>query len=251
MRRVLSAAGRRLGRPLGWRDGDRPAAAAGPRGDLPGFLAALAGRGFAPRHVLDVGAHRGDWCRAAYDAFPGARFTLVEPQTDLGPDLERFCAQTPGARSIAAGAAAAPGTAPLTGFADRGASSFLPGEAPAGGVEVRRVPVITLDSLLDGPDAPPVPELVKIDVEGWELEVLAGAGRLLGATELFVLETALFEFRPGQPTLAEVVAFMARHGYLPYDLVWTYRRPLDGALALADVAFARRDGALRADNRWE
>jgi hypothetical protein len=110
--------------------------------------------------------------------------------------------------------------------------------------------VVTVDSLFEGPDAPPLPELVKVDAEGYEPEVLAGAERILAHAEVVVLEAALFTFRPGQPTLVDLVHLMDEHGFRPYDLPWFLRRPLDGALGLADVAFARRDGRLRRDKRW-
>jgi hypothetical protein len=65
-----------------------------------------------------------------------------------------------------------------------------------------------------------------------------------------VIEAALFRYRPGQPTLAELIAFMAERGYLPYDFPWFLRRPYDGALGLCDVAFAREGGPLLASARW-
>ena len=39
--------------------------------------------GFDPKHVLDVGANRGNWTRTALKYFPHAAYTLVEPQGEL------------------------------------------------------------------------------------------------------------------------------------------------------------------------
>src|SRR5262249_20010845 len=44
------------------------------------FFPLLRRMGFAPRHVVDVGANRGYWTRAAFKYFPNAVYTLVEPQ---------------------------------------------------------------------------------------------------------------------------------------------------------------------------
>src|ERR1035438_4221181 len=44
------------------------------------FLGLLKRDGFAPRHIIDVGANRGEWTRTALQTFPEARYTLVEPQ---------------------------------------------------------------------------------------------------------------------------------------------------------------------------
>jgi hypothetical protein len=89
-----------------------------------------------------------------------------------------------------------------------------------------------------------VPDFVKLDVEGSELDALRGGDVILGRTELFVIELALFRFVE-RPVFHEVVAFMAAHGYAVYDIGDPIRRPFDGALGLIDVFFAREDGYLR------
>jgi FkbM family methyltransferase len=227
-----------------------------PVGDTRAFLEGLAARGFAPASVLDVGAHRGEWSRMARAIFPGARFVLLEPQREWAGALDAFCGEPAGAGGgaewLAAAAGAESGESILAIDPAGGGSSLLPGAegAAAMGAEARRVPVVTLDSIY-AENARPLPALVKIDVEGMELEVLRGAQSLLGSAELFVIEAALYRYRAEQATFAELVAFMAGLGYLPYDFPWFLRRPLDGALGLCDVAFARDGGALRRSDRWE
>jgi hypothetical protein len=44
------------------------------------FLALLKQLGFAPRHIVDVGANHGDWTRAAIQFSPDAPYALIEPQ---------------------------------------------------------------------------------------------------------------------------------------------------------------------------
>jgi hypothetical protein len=46
-------------------------------------FSSLKNLGFAPTHILDVGANRGNWTRAALKYFPDAIYTLVEPQDEL------------------------------------------------------------------------------------------------------------------------------------------------------------------------
>ena len=82
------------------------------------------------------------------------------------------------------------------------------------------------------------------------LEALKGARSLFGKTEVFILETSLYEFMPGMPVTAECVEFMTAKGYAIYDVIEYLRRPLDGALGQIDLAFARRDGILRSSHAW-
>ncbi len=106
------------------------------------------------------------------------------------------------------------------------------------------MPVVRLD---DETARCPAPFVLKVDVQGGELEVLAGATATLEGCELVLLEASLYELVPGQPLLHDVVAFMAERGWVVYDAYGGHLRPLDGALAQIDLAFARADGALRGD----
>jgi Methyltransferase FkbM domain len=115
----------------------------------------------------------------------------------------------------------------------------------------RRVPIVTLDGLIDAGKMP-VPEFAKFDVQGFELEALQGATKLLSQTEVFILEVSLFRFWQNgmQPIFHEVVNFMTDHGYLVYDFPGFLRRPYDGALAQVDVCFVKQDSALNQSQRW-
>jgi FkbM family methyltransferase len=187
----------------------------------------------------------------AAEPFPSARFFLIEPQVEMKPLLEAFCQRHPGSRWFQAGAGAAPGELTLTIGADSSGSSFLPEPSPeqerSGGR--RRVPVVTIDSLLEE-GAIVMPDLVKLDVQGFELEALRGGQRLFGPVEAFIVETSLYRFLPGIPLFHEVVAFMAERDYYAYDLGGSLRRPWDRALGQVDVCFARKSGVLRATDRW-
>jgi FkbM family methyltransferase len=221
-----------------------------PLGDVQAFCEGLRDRGLVPRHVFDVGANRGDWSRAAREVFPDADYTLIEPQIEMRPSLERFCAETKHARWINAGAGAEQGEMKITVFPDTVSSSFAITDAQARewGLEQRAVPIVTLDAVAAELGA--VPEMVKLDVEGFEQEVLKGSASLLGKTEIFLLEMALLRPYAGSMPFSESVAHMAEIGYRPYDFTSFQHRPYDGALAICELAFAREDGLLRSHLDW-
>ncbi len=94
------------------------------------------------------------------------------------------------------------------------------------------------------------PFVVKVDVEGAELEVLPGALEVLRATEPVLLEGSLFEFIPGAPQFHEVVSWMHDHGFVVADLYDARNRLLDGALARMDVAFVQERGRCRQSHAY-
>ena len=67
---------------------------------------------------------------------------------------------------------------------------------------------MTLDSLLASGELGAVPNFVKIDVEGYEKDVLSGAKKLLGRTEVFILECSLYRFWGTNLLFRETLALM-------------------------------------------
>lgn len=223
-----------------------------PFADLRPLLEFVRGRGLAPTLIVDVGANRGRWTELAGEVFPAAEALMIEPQPEMREALEALCARRSGLRWVEVAVGARDETRHQTIWADLEGSSFLPPADPAriATGEQRPARVRRLDDVLAETYPGRVPELVKLDVQGFELQVLDGAPSLFGRTELFVLETSLYEFLPGLPLLREVIDYMARRGYELYDVAGYIRRPVDGALGQLDVAFARRRGTLRPDDRW-
>jgi len=175
--------------------------------------------------------------------FPQARFCLIEPQLEMEPNLKSFCSQTGNSIYYIAGAGTLESEKYLTIWDDLAGSSFLPNESEQlkGIGKQRKVSMVTIDSIIknDGFD---IPELVKLDIQGYEIEALKGAESLFGTTEAFIMEVSLFSFEdnPGMPVFSEVMNFMLARDYVIYDFPGFSRRPLDGALGQLDVCFVKK-----------
>jgi FkbM family methyltransferase len=215
------------------------------RDRLNGVLQQLQVLSFAPATIIDVGAAYGDFARACHAVFTNARYVLIEPLAEYGPSLETALQSLPGAEIVRAAAASTPGEITLNVHGDLvGSSLYLEQEDSAVNGVPRRVPAITLDGLR-AERGLKSPFLIKIDVQGAELDVLAGATEMLREAEYVVLEVSFFEFFRGGPLFHDVVAFMAARGFVAYDIFGFQYRPLDGALSQADVAFVRETGPFR------
>jgi FkbM family methyltransferase len=218
-----------------------------PRANLRGTLRQLAAVGLEPRTVIDVGVAYAT--SELYEQFPGAQILLVEPLVEFEPFLQRIAGQY-NAQCVMAAAGETPGIAMLNVHRDKFGSSLLK-EVEGSEVDgdARKVPLITLDDLcadkkLRGPF------LIKIDVQGAELQVLAGAKHTLQETEAVILEVTLFGTMIGGPQFFDVVTYMKESGFVAYDIFGANYRPLDDALFQVDMTFVREDGRFRTSHAF-
>ena len=201
------------------------------------------------RLVIDVGANIGQFSRAAIGVWPGAEIVAFEP---LPGAAERLRATLRGAGHAdrlevhACALGAQDGTTEFFPPANSLSSSIL---AVADGVrqepwarelEPVSVPLRRLDSVL-GDRELARPSLLKLDVQGAELDVLAGAHTVLRQVDALVVETAFEPLYDGQAPFPAVHDALGRLG-------WALRRPLDmrregdGRFVEADLLYRRPSG---------
>jgi FkbM family methyltransferase len=212
------------------------------------FLEDVEARGFRPQVVFDVGAHVGHWSEKLLQVFPDATCYLFEPNADVANQLDRFCRHHPKCEWFQCGLGSTVGELTLTLWPNAGeGTSFLPAKNERlsnAGIQ-RSVPVKTLDSMMKTKQIP-APDLIKVDTEGYELEVLKGGQLALCSAELVVLEVSLYERLPKMPIFHEVVAFMTGLGFVLYDIPGFHRRhDTAGVLVACDLCFIRETSKLR------
>jgi FkbM family methyltransferase len=210
------------------------------------FFKHLKSLGFEVRTVIDVGIAFGT--SPIYDAFPHARYFLVEPVAECRPVLERL-KQRLNAEYFLVAAGAENGEVTFNVHDDiSGSSLFLQVEGKILDGEARPTPMRRLDSLL--PENLEHPVFLKVDTQGAEIEVLKGLGTRIGEIDLLILETTMMPMRHGIPQFAEIVRFCDEAGFAVYDVLEGHMRALDGALAQIDLAFVRKDSALRSQSAY-
>lgn len=181
---------------------------------------------------VDVGAHTGYFSRVALRTMPAAgRIVAFEPDDEAREQL-RAVGDAPRleVRAEALGGADADGTLLVT----PGSCSRLDTTAPQGsGASSQSVQVRALDNLIAAGEFP-APDVLKIDVEGAETAVLAGATAALAAVRALVVECH------SMPLLHEVLGVVLDAGF---DLVRTTE---GGDLLGPPTVLARRTTAPQA-----
>lgn len=180
----------------------------------------LAALGVRPRSVLDVGANVGQFALAAAHILKPERILAVEPIPEIFEKLKRLPMPSGvafEALCLALGEAAGQAKFHLMSQAD--SSSLLPIGALHQALypEVRdkgdiSVKVETLEDFLSRHPSPQ-PCLLKLDVQGAELQVLRGGGNFENKFRWVFLETSSEPFYEGSAVFWEVDRFLTSRGY--------------------------------------
>lgn len=208
------------------------------------FLARVRASGFRPRTVFDVGVGHGTpWL---YNGFPGSHFVLLEPQREFSESMERICYRIDAEYHLV-GVGRCKQQLPLYRLLNSSTgSSFLKPNAhtdQAWGKSERShdyMQIVPLDDYADRPG----PYFLKIDTEGYELEVLRGAQKVLDQTDVVLLEVAFTPRQDGEPDLCDIGAFMRSRGFRLIDFPNLVQKSTHGSLVYGDVAFARIGSAV-------
>lgn len=216
--------------------------------EIPFALDRLAAQGFRPSLVFDVGAYTGDFARMALARWPRAEVACFEAQDARVADLRRLAQAEHGLRvfPVLLGA----GCRDRVALHESETASSVLDEVAGPAHPVVEHPMRTVDDVVLREYAGRAPDLLKLDVQGYELEVLKGAEHSLGRIGAVLAEVNLLDLHSGVPLLAELVTWLDARGLVAFDICGLTRRPLDRALWQADMIFIPGASPLRADKRW-
>jgi FkbM family methyltransferase len=197
--------------------------------DLAGFFEeerkifrALKDAGLEAMNLFDVGSSLGGWSCTMSQVFTGARFFLFEPLVGLKPHYSEGTTRTlqalSGSRLFQVALSDYNGS--RTMFTDvRGVnSSLLPNSASDEFKDAVPVTVCRLDDLLREKGLP-VPDILKLDVQGGEMMVLRGLGERLPEVKVIQAETWFSRgYGPETPLFHEILQFLASRGFAFLDI---------------------------------
>lgn len=207
-------------------------------------LEAIARRSSVPKTIIDVGAYEGAWSVMAKRIWPQSKIILIEPNFEKRSKLEKLSREL-GGKLYCDLLGANDGEQVKFNVMETGSSIMSERSSVDRVVETRTL--TTLDSLAMNIESP---ALLKIDAQGYELEILKGATRTSAKFEAILLEIALVEINIGAPLLHEVIFFMKSLGFVAAEVLEIHRRPLDRALSQIDVLFVRQESKLLEDRRY-
>ena len=211
-------------------------------------LERLARSGVRPELVFDVGAYQGDFARTCRSLWQQSDIACFEVQPAPLARLRAGFANDPKFRAWPCLLGASlKDQVPL--HLVETASSVLD-EHIQHDYPVACFPMRTVDDVVQRDYGGRAPGLLKLDVQGYELEVLKGAEGSLKGMRVILLETNFLDIYRNVPLVGEVMHWLRERGWVAYDICGLTRRPLDRALWQADMIFVPEGSPLRRDKRW-
>jgi len=172
--------------------------------------------GTASPLVFDVGANRGQSIERFRRGFERPVIHAFEPGRDAFAELQRRYAGTPGVILNNTALGSRPESRTFLDNDHDDMSSFLEPSVTAWGEIKSRYPVdlITLDDYCDSRGIDRI-DILKIDTQGFDLQVLEGAQRMMrkAAIHMVFTEVIFSEMYKGLPRFDETYAFFADRGY--------------------------------------
>ncbi|MDB2389807.1 FkbM family methyltransferase [Alphaproteobacteria bacterium] len=182
--------------------------------------------GVKPSSIIDIGANVGQFSIAASEILKPEKLIVIEANMELKKELEKNLSYYQNKEIIFNGIGDFNGLLEFNLNIDSQTSSFL----NLGSDRIRefpnnlyksknRIKVITLDKLMKKKFIPE-PVLLKIDVQGYEKEVLNGAKQILSNFKWVVIETSFANLYEGEATFNTIVKLMSENNY-------TFVKPLN------------------------
>ncbi len=172
------------------------------------------------KHVVDIGANRGQFALIARKYFPAAKIDSFEPlqepadrfqalfSNDCSTQLHRLAIGL-NEGEVAIHVSSRDDSSSLLPITDT-QSMLFPGTAEC---ETRMIHVAPLKDIIPV-DEIQEPALLKVDVQGFEMEVLRGCAELLERFQYIYVECSFVELYAGQAFADEVIAFLRERNFI-------------------------------------
>jgi FkbM family methyltransferase len=184
--------------------------------------------------IIDVGANVGQSTLKYASAFPNAKILAFEPTIHSFKEITKATEHMPGVKTVQMALGRSSGTVRM--IMHKTATRNRVTDAPLQG-HVQEVEMMRLDEYLAKEGITSV-NFLKIDTEGFDLDVLAGATGALPHIDFVQVEVSMNRYNRFHVSFAEVEQFMSENGFM---LFYLYGQSMEGkgypVLRRADPVF--------------
>lgn len=199
------------------------------------FLKSIQDKGLKIETVYDIGACVGNWARQMKNTVLfDSNFYLFEALTDHENALKET------GMPYIIGVLSNPGRETVDFYVgkDTGDSYYKENTGHYDSRTPVTMPCFTLQDVVDDNEMP-IPNFIKIDSQGSELDILKGFEKYLDKVDLIYLECPFIKYNLGAPGLQEYLEYMKSKRFIPVDLLQIHNS--ENTLLQIDVMFMRED----------
>lgn len=207
--------------------------------------------------IFDIGANIGQSLIEFKNKRPDAVIYSFEPASDNFKKLEVVASGYDNCSIFKFGLGAAEGQMELTLYADTGSNSFIPIDVDSVAVRLHTHPkvnrflskeiktelckIMTID-LFCKQNGIEYIDLIKIDVQGFENDVLDGAKETIAAKKAkIILVEIIFDDQYGGNSFYNIESRLFEHGYVLYDISHIYKDISVGMTSQVDAVYVQKE----------
>ena len=195
-----------------------------------------------PKYILDIGCGHGEWFLKCNIFFPNATYLLFDANKINKKKLDilkknnlnityKICLLSSAIKELK--------------FFNMGYGSSVYEEKTNFSREAEYITSSTLKHELSDLKFNSSNNIIKLDVQGSEIDILKGLGNNIIFFEIIILETSVKEYNKGSPLFIDVINFMNEKNYSLYDIYDLKRLGKNKSfLVQFDAVFVRKNSSL-------
>ncbi|MCX6239088.1 MAG: FkbM family methyltransferase [Bacteroidia bacterium] len=210
-------------------------------------LERLKNNGFKPDIIFDVGAYHGEFAKMCLEIWPKSKVVCFEALEEKIALLKEI-SEKDHRISVIPGLVGDEDNENVCFNENESASSVLDEYESKNFTKVfhkmRKLETCIKEFIL------PIPNLLKIDTQGFEYPVLKGIESKLNSIDIILAELNFIDIHKDVKLSHEVIRLLNDYNFLPFDIAQIHRRPIDNAVWQVDYIFVKKNSPLRSNKNW-
>lgn len=196
----------------------------------------------SPKYIVDIGCGHGEWFSKCNNFFPESKYFLFDGnklnekhlsilQTKHSNLSYKICLLSDKIKELK--------------FFNMGYGSSVYEEKTNFSRNVELITSSTLEKEFLNQNFDTQNNIIKLDVQGSEIDILKGLNDKINFFEIIILETSVKEYNKNSPLFIDVINFMNEKNYSLYDIYDLKRLGFDKSILVQfDSVFVRKDSVL-------
>jgi FkbM family methyltransferase len=199
------------------------------------FLTKLKTTGLSINTIYDIGACNGVWSQEIKgNVFPNSEFIMFEANAAHTNQLRNTGLKY--FQSILSN----PGREYVEFYTRNGTgdSYYKENSTHYDHITSTQLPCTTLDKIIAEHNLPK-PDFIKLDTQGSELDILAGAESVIDTTKLIYTECPITQYNIGSPNINDYLEYFKSKDFLPIDILEIHKA--EELLIQVDIMFMKKE----------